>query len=480
MSSTSYPNVYNGTLLDEIIHEQKLSAELVKKAAREVFVIIKEGLLRDGMVRINHFGTFKLKRVAARKGHNPQTGKTITIAGRAKVIFTPCKALREMIEPVHHKPVPLPIPVAKPAHISEQISAAIQPVAAPVAEPALLKTTSESSVAIERITDIDGTDHAPRKRGRYEKAIYLGIAATIIAMVVIKSMPRKVEPAPQIIAIPLVTKGPQVEPMVITELEVSAVEPPVEVSADIAVDEMPAIAGAEVEVEVETQLEVESELAQIIASQIDQQRVVLEEAEESSVAPAAAAEIEATAEIVAAIEEPNIVADDAGKAVKAEATDMAITDVTVIETTPAAPQQEVPVAKVVPFFTERLYQLESGNSLWRLSARFYSEPLYWPYIYHANADKISNPDKLYAKRSITMPTLEGGPGSLTNNDREGIAEGYFLTYLFYKQSGHRDAFFALLEAKRYSAEVVERKRHTLTLSAIENIMLDQQQVVANL
>ncbi|MCW8888921.1 MAG: LysM peptidoglycan-binding domain-containing protein, partial [Gammaproteobacteria bacterium] len=132
------------------------------------------------------------------------------------------------------------------------------------------------------------------------------------------------------------------------------------------------------------------------------------------------------------------------------------------------------------FFTEQPYKLQSGNSLWRLSKRFYSEALYWPHIYYSNSDTISNPDRLREGRTITMPTLEGAPGNLTSNDREAIAEGYFLVYTFYKKSGHRDAFFALLEAKRYSAEVVERKRHTLKLSAVENIMLDQQEMVAKL
>ncbi|MCW8824926.1 MAG: HU family DNA-binding protein, partial [Gammaproteobacteria bacterium] len=218
MNASAYPNVYHGTLLDEIIHEQKLSAELVKKAAREVFAIIKEGLVRDGVVRINHFGTFKLKRVATRKGRNPQTGETITIPGRAKVIFSPCKALREMIEPVHAKPIPIPKPVTEAIKPAAAARVAVQPVPELIPEPALLKTESEANIAIERIDDFDEEPPQQRKRGRQEKLIYFGIAATIIAVIAIKSMPRdRVDTLSD-----SVNQAAGTTPMVVVELELKS------------------------------------------------------------------------------------------------------------------------------------------------------------------------------------------------------------------------------------------------------------------
>ncbi len=471
MSATTFPNVYHGTLLDEIIHEQKLSRELVKKAAREVFAIIKEGLLRDGVVRINHFGSFKLKRVAARKGRNPKTGEAITIPGRAKVIFTPCQALREMIEPVHAQPIPVPTPVAAAVQVKQPKREEVQPFPEPMPEPALLKIESEASSAIERISDSEEEEQVAESRrgGGREKLIYFGIAAAIIAVVAIKSMPRKVETQPQPVAAPPATEIAReitvVEPIVVTELEIQPAET---VSAPVipeSVVDMTAAALAKPELAAEE--EVESELAQIIAIQSAQQRVELEvSAEKDSLALEESSfrtEEEAADQIQQPIEVQPI-------------SEIAIEEVALAET-PAVKQPQVATEF---FFTERLYKPKAGNSLWRISRHFYTEPLYWPHIYYANPDTITNPDKLREGRAITVPTLEGGPGSLTTNDREGIAEGYFLVYTFYKGSGHPDAFFALLEAKRYSAEVVERKRHTLTLSKIENIMLDQQEVVANL
>jgi len=474
MIASTYPNVYNGTLLDEIIHEQKLSAELVKRAAREVFAIIKEGLLRDGVVRINHFGSFKLKRVASRKGRNPKTGEVITIPGRAKVIFTPCKALREMIEPVHAKPIPVSTPIVDTLQAKEPKRESLQPVPELIPEPALLKTESESSIAIERVTDLQDEDPERRKRGGHEKLIYLGIAVTIIAILAIKSMPRKVETLSQPVTTPLASESTIVEPRVVTELEMEPAELIPVVEAEIASADITSAEVTESAV-VEVEAEAESELAQIIASQSAQpalQRVELEETREQTepLSPVAGA-----TETDASVTEILPIAET-GDAVNV----VSIAPPTVLVVSQPEPVEQMPVAESEIFFTERPYKLQSGNSFWRLSKHFYTEPLYWPHIFYVNSDTITNPDKLLTGRTIIMPTLEGRPGTLTKKDREGIAEGYFLTYLFYKESGHSDAFFALLEAKRYSAEVVERKRHTLALTAIESILLDQQEVVAHL
>lgn len=64
---------YGQTLLDDMVRHQSLPMPLVKQAAREILTIIREGLIRDGVVNVSNFGTFRLKTVAARKGINPQT-----------------------------------------------------------------------------------------------------------------------------------------------------------------------------------------------------------------------------------------------------------------------------------------------------------------------------------------------------------------------------------------------------------------------
>jgi DNA-binding protein HU-beta len=48
-------------------------------------------------VTVTGFGTFGTKHRAARKGRNPATGETITIAAKSYVYFKPGKTLRDRV-----------------------------------------------------------------------------------------------------------------------------------------------------------------------------------------------------------------------------------------------------------------------------------------------------------------------------------------------------------------------------------------------
>lgn len=130
--------VNDHTLLDDMLRHQALPLPMVKQAAREILDLIREGLIRDGAVSVSNFGSFRLKPVASRIGINPQTRERINIAAHQRVIFTPCKALRELIEPNHQAPIPI-----QPAGIQVQEVAhmAMSPVVLAAAE---LKPTPES------------------------------------------------------------------------------------------------------------------------------------------------------------------------------------------------------------------------------------------------------------------------------------------------------------------------------------------------
>lgn len=110
--------VNDQTLLDDMLRHQELPLPMVKQAAREILDLIREGLMRDGAVSVSNFGSFRLKPVASRVGINPQTRERINIAAHQRVIFTPCKALRELINPNHQAPIPI-----QPADISVQEAA---------------------------------------------------------------------------------------------------------------------------------------------------------------------------------------------------------------------------------------------------------------------------------------------------------------------------------------------------------------------
>jgi nucleoid DNA-binding protein len=102
--------LFHGQLADDIAGDDRLRAERLRLLARSLVDIIRDALVRDGMVRIHGFGTFRLARMAARRGINPRTGEPIEIPARNRVLFRPAKALRDRIEPEH----PAAMPLAEP------------------------------------------------------------------------------------------------------------------------------------------------------------------------------------------------------------------------------------------------------------------------------------------------------------------------------------------------------------------------------
>lgn len=75
------------------------NSDLAKKEAAgavdAVFEIMKGALISGDNLKISGFGGFALKEKADRKGRNPQSGETITIAKRRVVTFKPSSTLRQ-------------------------------------------------------------------------------------------------------------------------------------------------------------------------------------------------------------------------------------------------------------------------------------------------------------------------------------------------------------------------------------------------
>ena len=58
---------------------------------------IREVLKKDDSIAFLKFGTFKVSKRAARKGRNPQTGKTIQISATKLLVFKASVAFKELI-----------------------------------------------------------------------------------------------------------------------------------------------------------------------------------------------------------------------------------------------------------------------------------------------------------------------------------------------------------------------------------------------
>ncbi|NLB63293.1 MAG: HU family DNA-binding protein [Fibrobacter sp.] len=72
--------------------ETKAAAE---RAVNAVLAGIQKGVEEDGVVQLIGFGTFTVRKRAARKGRNPQTGAEITIKASQTVGFKAGAALKE-------------------------------------------------------------------------------------------------------------------------------------------------------------------------------------------------------------------------------------------------------------------------------------------------------------------------------------------------------------------------------------------------
>jgi len=77
-------------------------ANLTNKAARDsvssMLNAIRDSLKRGEKVVITGFGTFSIRKRAARPGRNPKTGERITIQARKAPGFTPGKTLKKAVK----------------------------------------------------------------------------------------------------------------------------------------------------------------------------------------------------------------------------------------------------------------------------------------------------------------------------------------------------------------------------------------------
>lgn len=85
-----------GELIEAV--QKTLGGETSKRAAEEavkaVLDSIAKGIKKSGSVQLIGFGTFEVRKRAARTGRNPKTGENIKIAASKTVGFKPSSALK--------------------------------------------------------------------------------------------------------------------------------------------------------------------------------------------------------------------------------------------------------------------------------------------------------------------------------------------------------------------------------------------------
>ncbi len=84
-------------LIDAVAKKAELKKKDAEAAVNAVFGAIEEELANDGKVQLMGFGTFSVKKRAARTGRNPATGETITIKAAKLPSFSAGAGLKAKI-----------------------------------------------------------------------------------------------------------------------------------------------------------------------------------------------------------------------------------------------------------------------------------------------------------------------------------------------------------------------------------------------
>ena len=91
--------------IDQVVKTSE-DTDLTKKAAGElidnIFSIVGKAIKKDGRFSYPGFGTFTMKKRAARKGRNPRTGTAVAVAEKFVPFFKTGKDLRERLNSAKH------------------------------------------------------------------------------------------------------------------------------------------------------------------------------------------------------------------------------------------------------------------------------------------------------------------------------------------------------------------------------------------
>lgn len=85
-------------LVAQVAKKANLTAKAAKDAVSVIFSTMADAMKRGEKVVVTGFGTFMVRRRAARKGRNPQTGAEIQIPSTKTPGFTAGKSLKRLVK----------------------------------------------------------------------------------------------------------------------------------------------------------------------------------------------------------------------------------------------------------------------------------------------------------------------------------------------------------------------------------------------
>ena len=380
--------------LQDIINLLCAKHDMTKKDAelfvKTMFDLIEEALANEKYVKIKGFGTFKLTEVDARESVNVNTGERFEIQGHSKVTFTPDTTMKDLINKpfAHFETVVLNdgVELEDTPTEEEVIDAPEAMEEAPIMVAETPVVTEEAPVVVEETPVVV-----------QEEPVVVEEETTIE------------EAAPEVVEEP-VAEEPIVEE---TEEKVVAVETPVaeeEVVVAPIVEEKPAITEPEPIVQATKADTKEKNINRILWGVIVVLAlIILFGAYWMFLRPGDTTETPViTPEVV---EEVAPLMEDTIQNETLIDSEMPVTMVP-LELTPEELRKER-----VPALADTLeyvingkepiceHTLQSGETIIRISVKYYGSKRFWPYIAKFNQDAISDPDNIPVGTVIKIPAI---------------------------------------------------------------------------
>ena len=355
---------------------------------------LKEGLRTDKQVKINGLGTFKLQAVAPRKSVNINTGEEIVIEGYNKVVFSPEAGVKEMIES------------NQPSDVSHQPAEGDFPI-----DP-IKKLGEQADEIVGLLADL-GQD--PNKEAETEEP-----------EPIVEPEPEPiVKPEPVVVPEPVVEPEPIVKPEPIVEPEPVVKPEPIVVPEPVKEDKpkkpkkyhflrdllicvivlLLLLGGG--------YLLIRNRLSSWLESLAQPQQPQTEQVEDTiseNPTPGEFYDRPQDARSSGALhpsregeEDPQMALIPEGDIPQQQILDefLAISD--------GVEQEEAPYSDLIT--TEEMH---AGSRLTWMSKRFYGDKRYWPYLYDANRDRITNPSNIEIGTPIRVPRLTAEQLDTTN------------------------------------------------------------------
>ncbi len=69
-----------------------------------------------------------------------------------------------------------------------------------------------------------------------------------------------------------------------------------------------------------------------------------------------------------------------------------------------------------------VYQVETGDTLWKIAARAIGDATLWPALYLANRDQIKDPARVYPGQRLAIPEVDPAERAALRREAEALVK----------------------------------------------------------